>query len=398
MSKSTSAGDAGTRDLSKFRFETLAIHAGQEPEEKTGAVVVPIYQTSTYAQKKVGEHTGYEYSRSQNPTREALEECLAALEGGTHGMAFASGMAAISTTMSLLSQGDHVISSGDVYGGTYRVFEKIFRDFGLDFSYVTTADLSQIEAAVRPETKMLWIETPSNPLLQVTDLRGAAEIAKRHGLMLVVDNTFASPFLQRPIELGADLVIHSTTKFLGGHSDVVGGAAITANPEIHEKLSFAQNAMGAIPGPFDSWIVLRGLKTLSLRVERHDQNARTIADYLEKHPRVKKVLYPGLSSFEYHEVAKNQMSGYGSLISFYLDGSLQEAMDVCARTRVFTLAESLGGVESLIEHPGQMTHASIPAEVREPRGLGDDLIRLSVGIEHVDDLLDDIAQALEPRG
>lgn len=379
---------------SDMHFETLAIHAGQEPEEKTGAVVVPIFQTSTYAQRAVAEHTGYEYSRSQNPTREAMEECLAALEGAKHGMGFASGMAAISTSMALLEQGDHVVSSADVYGGTYRVFEKIFKKWGLDYTFVTTSNLEEIEAAIRPETKMIWVETPTNPLLQITDLAAVSKIARKHGAYMVVDNTFASPACQRPIEHGADLVVHSTTKFLGGHSDVVGGAALTSNPEVFERVSFAQNSMGAIPGPFDSWIVLRGLKTLAIRMERHAQNAMAIAEYLEKHPRVKRVLYPGLPSFEHHDLARRQMSGFGALISFYLDGSVDEAVEVCGKTKVFTLAESLGGVESLIEHPGKMTHASIPEEIRQPRGLGDDLIRLSVGIEHIDDLMADIDQAL----
>lgn len=378
-----------------MHFETTAIHAGQEPEETTGAVVVPIFQTSTYAQTAVAEHKGYEYSRTQNPTREAMETCLAALEGARFGLGFASGMAATSTAMTLLSQGDHVVSSSDVYGGTYRVFEKVFRDFGIDFTYVTTADLDEVEAAMRPETKLVWVETPTNPLLQITDIAGVSAIAKKHGAWLGVDNTFASPYFQRPIEHGADFVVHSTTKFLGGHSDVVGGAAVTDDPEIHEKLAFSQNAMGAIPGPFDSWIVLRGLKTLGVRMDRHESNARRIADWLEKHPRVKKVLYPGLESFEHHEIAKKQMSGYGALISFYVDGGVDEAVAICGKTKVFTLAESLGGVESLIEHPGKMTHASIPPEVREPRGLGDDLVRLSVGIEHIDDLLEDLDEAMK---
>lgn len=384
----------GELDSKSMRFETAAIHAGQEPDEGTGAVVVPIYQTSTYAQPAVGEHKGYEYSRTQNPTREALEECLAALEGGRYGMAFASGMAATSTVMTLLAGGDHVVSSSDVYGGTYRVFEKVFRDFGLDFTYVSTAVPEEIEAAVRPETRMIWIETPSNPLLQITDLRRVAEIARPRDLLVVVDNTFASPFFQRPLELGAHLVVHSTTKFLGGHSDVVGGAVITSDPELRDRVAFSQNAMGAVPGPFDSWIVLRGLKTLAVRMERHERNARAVADFLEGHRRVRKVLYPGLASFDQHDLAKRQMSGFGALISFYLDGSVEEALEACRSTRVFLLAESLGGVESLIEHPGRMTHASIPVEVREPRGLGDDLIRLSVGIEHVDDLLEDLDRAL----
>ncbi len=378
-----------------MRFETAAIHAGQEPEEKTGAIVVPIFQTATYAQPAIGEHKGYEYSRTHNPTRKAFEECLAALEGGKYGMAFGSGMAAISTTMTLLKKGDHVVSSDDVYGGTYRVFEKIFRDWGLDYTFVDASDLANVAAAIKPTTKMLWLETPTNPLLKITDLRAAAELAQKHKLMLVVDNTFASPYFQRPLEFGADLVVHSATKFLGGHSDVVGGGAVTSNDAIFERLSFSQNAMGGILGPFDAWLILRGMKTLGVRMRQHEANTKVIAQHLEKHDRVKKVLYPGLPSFPHHETAKRQMSGYGSLLSFYLDGGEAEARQVCKSTRVFALAESLGGVESLIEHPALMTHASIPKEIRESRGIDDGLIRLSVGIEHVEDLVEDIDQALK---
>ena len=377
-----------------MRFETAAIHAGQEPEEITGAIAVPIFQTATYAQPAIGEHKGYEYSRTHNPTRKAMEECLAALEGGTHGMAFASGMAAISTCMTLLEKGDHVVSSDDVYGGTYRVFEKIFRPWGLDFTFVDSSDLDSIAAAIKPNTKMLWLETPTNPLLKITDLRGAAELANKHNLILAVDNTFVSPYFQRPLDFGAHLVVHSATKFLGGHSDTVGGAAVTSDEKIFERLSFSQNAMGAIPGPFDSWLILRGMKTLGIRMRQHEANAISVAGFLEKHARVKKVLYPGLPSFDQHELAKRQMSGFGSLISFYLDGGEAAAREVCRSTKIFALAESLGGVESLIEHPGLMTHASIPLELREGRGIGDNLIRLSVGIEHIDDLTEDLDAAL----
>jgi cystathionine beta-lyase/cystathionine gamma-synthase len=380
-----------------MRFETAAIHVGQAPDAATGAVVVPIYQTSTYAQPEVGRHSGYEYSRTRNPTRTAMEECLAALENGRHGLGFASGMAAISTVMTLLKRGDHVVSSQDVYGGTYRVFEKIFRDFGLEFSFVDTSRVEDVEAAIRPETRLIWVETPTNPLLQVCDLRAVCGRAREHGLRTVVDNTFASPYFQRPLDLGADLVVHSTTKFLGGHSDVVGGAIVTSDEEIHERLAFAQNAIGAVPGPFDCWLVLRGIKTLAVRMRQHESNARAVAEFLENHPRVAKVLYPGLASFEHHETARRQMSGFGALISFYVRGGPEEARRVCASTRVFTLAESLGGVESLIEHPGIMTHASIPEEIRRQRGLGDDLVRLSVGIEHVDDLIEDLDRALAGR-
>ncbi|MEW5702429.1 MAG: cystathionine gamma-synthase [Candidatus Zixiibacteriota bacterium] len=377
-----------------MRFETLAIHAGQAPEPQTGAIVVPIFQTATYAQRAIGDHKGYEYSRTHNPTRKALEDCLAALEGARYGLAFASGMAAVSTTMSLLQKGDHVVSGDDVYGGTYRVFEKIFRPWGLDFTFVDTTDLDQVRRAIKPTTRMLWLETPSNPLLKVTDLRAAAALAREHRLMLVVDNTFASPYFQRPLELGADLVVHSTTKFLGGHSDVVGGAAVTADDHIFERLSFAQNAIGAIPGPMDCWIVLRGLKTLGVRMRAHEANAMALARFLAEHRRVKRVLYPGLPEDPHHQRAKAQMTGFGSLISFHLDGGETEARKVCASTRIFSLAESLGGVESLIEHPALMTHASIPRDIRESRGIGDDLIRLSVGIEHIDDLRDDLNAAL----
>ena len=378
-----------------MKFETLAIHAGQAPDPQTGAIVVPIYQTATYAQPAIGEHKGYEYSRTHNPTRKALEECLAALENGKYGMAFASGMAATSTTMALFSKGDHIICGDDVYGGTYRVFEKVFRPWGLDFSFVDTTDVAQIEKAIKPTTKMIWFETPSNPLLKVADLRGVAALARKHGILTAVDNTFASPYFQRPLELGIDIVVHSTTKFLGGHSDTVGGAIITSHEKAFERLSFSQNAIGAIPGPFDSWITLRGLKTLAIRMKAHESNAMVIAQYLSKHKRVTKVLFPGLPTDPYHALAKSQMSGFGSLISFYLDGGEKEARMVCKSTKVFSLAESLGGVESLIEHPGLMTHASIPKEIREARGLGDSLIRLSVGIEHIDDLLSDIDMALD---
>lgn len=377
-----------------MRFETLAIHAGQAPEEKTGAIVVPIYQTATYAQPAIGAHKGYEYSRTHNPTRTALEECLAALEGGRHALAFSSGMAAESTLMALFKSGDHVVCGDDVYGGTYRVFEKIFRPWGFDFTFVDTTDLAAVQKAIKPNTKMLWLETPTNPLLKVVDLRASVSLAKRHNILVAVDNTFASPYFQRPLEFGADIVVHSTTKFLGGHSDTVGGAVILSDDAMYDRLFFARNAMGPIPGPFDSWITLRGLKTLGVRMRQHEQNAAAIAQHLTTHPRVRKVLYPGLTDNQYHGLAKKQMSGFGSLISFYLDGGEQESRKVCASTRIFALAESLGGVESLIEHPALMTHASIPRELREPRGLGDDLIRLSVGIEHVDDLIADIDSAL----
>lgn len=377
-----------------MKFETAAIHAGQEPEEVTGAIVVPIFQTATYAQPAIGEHKGYEYSRTHNPTRTAMQICLATLEGGKYGLAFASGMAATSTTMTLLRKGDHVISSDDVYGGTYRVFEKVFREWGLEFTFVNTSDLSEIEAAVKPNTRMLWIETPTNPLLKITDIKGATDLAHKHNLICVVDNTFASPYFQRPLEHGADIVLHSTSKFLNGHADVVGGALVTSSDQLHERLAFSQNAMGTIPGPFDSWLILRGMKTLGIRMRQHEANAKAVVAHLKSHKRVTEVLYPGLPEFPNHDIARKQMSGFGSLISFHIDGGEAEARAICKSTKIFRLAESLGGVESLIEHPALMTHASIPRDVRESRGLGDSLIRLSVGIEHADDLVADLDQAL----
>ncbi len=375
-------------------FNTRAVHAGQEPEPRTGAIRVPIFQTSTYVQPAPGKHTGYEYSRTQNPTREALEQCLAALEGGTDGIVYASGMAAISTVMTLLKSGDHVICSDDVYGGTYRVFNTVFRDFGLEYSYVNTSNADEILAATRPNTKMLWVESPTNPLLKITDLAGAAEICREHEWIFVVDNTFATPYFQRPLDLGVDVVLHSMTKYIGGHADAVGGCVVTSHEQIAERLRFSQNAVGACLGPFDCWIFLRGLNTLGLRMRQHDHNARKIAVFLEGHPRVKRVIFPGLPSHPHHELAKKQMTGFSGIVSFYLDGDKEAARRVCTKTRLFRCAESLGGVESLIEHPGIMTHASIPESVRREKGLTDDLIRLSVGIEDDEDLIADLQQAL----
>jgi cystathionine gamma-lyase len=377
-----------------MRFETRAIHDGQEPDPTTGAIIVPVFQTSTYVQDGVAQHKGYEYARTQNPTRGALEVALASLENAEYGFCFASGMAAISTCMSLLKQGDHIVASDDLYGGTYRVFERVFRDFGLDYTYVNVADTSAVERAVRSETKMLWVETPTNPLLKVCDLSAIASVAKKRSLILAVDNTFLSPFFQTPIDFGADLVVHSTTKFLGGHSDVVGGAVVTGRADLGERIGYCQNAVGAVPGPWDCWLVLRGLKTLALRMERHASNAQRIAEFLEGHKRVERVLYPGLASHPQHALAVKQTRGHGALISFYLRGGVEEARKVAEATRVFSLAESLGGVESLIEHPGLMTHASVPAEIRAEKGLSDSLVRLSVGIEHIDDLIADLDQAL----
>lgn len=381
-------------DDKRLRFNTRAVHAGQEPEPRTGAIRVPIFQTSTYVQPAPGEHTGYEYSRTQNPTREALEQCLAALEGGTDGIVYSSGMAAISTVMTLLKSGDHVICSDDVYGGTYRVFETVFRDFGLDYTYVNTSSPDEILAAARPQTKMLWVESPTNPLLKITDLAGISETCRERKWISVVDNTFATPCFQRPLELGVDVALHSMTKYIGGHADAIGGCVVTSNAPIAERLRFSQNAAGACLGPFDCWLILRGLNTLGLRMRQHDRNAGRIAVFLEEHPRVRQVIYPGLPSHPHHRLAAKQMTGFGGIVSFYLNGDREAARCVCTATRLFRCAESLGGVESLIEHPGIMTHASIPEKIRREKGLTDDLIRLSVGIEDVEDLIDDLHQAL----
>lgn len=379
---------------SSMRFETKAIHVGQEPEKTTGAVVVPIYQTSTYAQASPGEHLGHEYSRTSNPTRDALQQCLASLEDARFGLAFASGMAAISTTMTLFRSGDHIISTDDVYGGTFRVFDKVFKDFGLTFTFVDTSDLESVRAAITPKTRMIWVETPTNPLLRITDLRGIAALARSRDLILAVDNTFMSPALQRPLELGADLVVHSTTKYLGGHSDVIGGFLAMNREALHQRLKFSQNAMGAVPGPMDSWLTLRGLKTLAIRIAAHECNAGRLAAWLQQHPKVEHVYYPGLTSHPGHAIQKSQASGFGGIITMRVKGDLESTRRFCSKTRVFFLAESLGGVESLIDHPAIMTHASVPVEQRLARGISDNLVRLSVGIEHEDDLLEDLTQAL----
>ncbi|RAY14349.1 cystathionine gamma-synthase [Actinomadura craniellae] len=373
-------------------FSTLAIHAGQEPDPATGAVVPPIYQVSTFKQDGVGGlRGGYEYSRSANPTRTALEECLAALEGGARGLAFASGLAAEDTLLRAVCRpGDHVIVPNDAYGGTYRLFAKVLQPWGLAFDPVPLADIAAVRAAVRPDTRAIWVETPTNPLLGIADLAALAAVARDAGALLIVDNTFASPYLQRPLALGADVVVHSTTKYLGGHSDVVGGALVAADPELGERLAFHQNSMGAVAGPFDSWLTLRGIRTLGVRMDRHSANAAAVVDLLERHPRVVRVLYPGLPDHPGHEVAAKQMSGFGGMVSFRM-GSEEEAVRVCERTSVFTLGESLGGVESLIEHPGRMTHASAAGSPLEVPG---DLVRLSVGIEDAVDLVRDLEQAL----
>jgi cystathionine beta-lyase/cystathionine gamma-synthase len=375
------------------RFETLAIHAGQPPDPTTGAVMTPIYQTSTYVQSEVGVHQGYEYSRTDNPTRTALQACLAALEGADFGLAFASGLAATDTLLRLISPGQHVLVGNDVYGGTYRLFDKILRGYGLNFTFVDMADLETVAAALRPETRLIWLETPTNPLLGLADIAAISQLAHKAGVQVAVDNTFATPFLQQPLALGADFVVHSTTKYLGGHSDVVGGAILTSDPAAYERLKFLQNAIGAIPGPLDCWLVLRGLKTLPLRMERHCANAQRIAAFLVEHPAVARVHYPGLPTDPGHALASRQMRDFGGMISFVVKGGEAVAREVAGRTRLFALAESLGGVESLIEHPASMTHASVADSAL---AVDPGLIRLSVGIEHVEDLLADLEQALVP--
>ena len=376
------------------RFSTICIHAGQEPDPSTGAIITPIYQTSTYVQDGLGRHKGYEYARTQNPTRAALEGNIAAIEKGEAAFAFASGMAAEGAVMTLLQSGDHVVVTDNTYGGTYRLFERVLRKYQLDFTYVDSSNLDAIEQAIRPATKMLFLESPTNPTLRLTDLRGACELARARGVVVVVDNTFASPYVQRPIELGADLVVHSTTKFLNGHSDSVGGIVVAVKDEHIEWLRFVQNAEGAILGPMDAWLVLRGTKTLPIRMERHNANAMALAEFLAAHPKVTRVHYPGLPSHPQHALARKQMCGFGGLISIEL-GSLERARTVLEGVRLMALAESLGGVETLISHPATMTHASVPPERRREIGVTDDLVRISVGIEDVDDLREDLAQALD---
>ncbi|MBN9417864.1 MAG: cystathionine gamma-synthase [Candidatus Eremiobacteraeota bacterium] len=379
----------------KYHLETLAIHAGQDPEAMTGAVNVPIFQTSTYAQEALGQpRLGYEYSRTNNPTRQAYEQCLAALEGAKHGVAFASGMATTNNCMYLLQSGDEILVSDDVYGGTFRFFTKVMSKFGVKAHFVNTSDLGAVEKALNPKIKMVWIESPTNPLLKLTDIRAVARLAKANGSLVVVDNTFMSPAFQRPLELGADIVMHSATKYLGGHSDLVGGILATNSDEIAADMRFHQNAVGAIPGPFDCFLALRGLKTLAVRMQAHARNAQAIAEYLEAHPAVRQVIYPGLASHPQHALAKTEMSGFGGMISFEIKGGMDEAKTLVESTKLFLLAESLGGVESLIEVPATMTHASIPRERRLEMGIADGLIRLSVGIENTQDLIGDLEQAL----
>lgn len=381
---------------SQWHFETLAIHQGQEPDSATGAVIVPIYQTSTYAQEDIDKNKGFVYSRTSNPTRKALEECLAGLEEAEFGLAFGSGMAAEATVMTLFSQGDHLIVSDDVYGGTFRLFQRVLTRYGLEFTFVDTRDPNVIEKAKRKETKGIWVESPTNPLLKLVDLEWVAQFAKANHLISICDNTFATPYFQKPLHWGIDVVVHSTTKYLGGHSDVVGGAALTNREDLSKILQFHQNAIGGIPGPFDAWLVLRGVKTLALRMVQHEKNAVQIAEMLSTHPEVLRVIYPGLLSHPQHVLAKKQMSGYSGMISFEIKGGMDAARAMLRKTKLFTLAESLGGVESLIEHPATMTHASLPPEVRQHLGIGDGLIRISAGIEHASDLISDLENALRP--
>jgi cystathionine gamma-lyase len=380
----------------RLAFETRTIHGGQSHDPLTGAVMVPIYATSTYAQESPGVHKGFEYGRSQNPTRFAFERAIADLESGTAGFAFASGLAAIATTLELLSAGDHIIATDDLYGGTFRLLDKVRkRTANLDVTFVDFTDLAAVEAAIRPETKLLWVETPTNPLLRIIDLEAVAALAKRRGLITVADNTFASPYIQRPLEFGIDIVVHSTTKYLNGHSDMIGGTVVVgSNQAIVDQIRFLQNAVGAISGPFDSFLALRGLKTLALRMQRHSENGLAIARWLEARPEVRRVIYPGLESHPQHAIAKRQMHAFGGMISVEFDRDLAGTKRFLESVRLFTLAESLGGVESLIEHPATMTHASIPLAQREALGISDGLVRLSAGIEAADDLIADIAQAL----
>jgi len=377
-----------------MRFETAAIHSAGGPCPATGAIVAPIYQTSTFVFEDIGKTKGYDYSRTANPTRKALEDTIAALEGGKAGFAFATGMAAETTVMHLLKQGDHVISQEDLYGGTYRLFENVMKNFGIEFTFLKMDDKYEIEAAIKPNTRMIWIETISNPLLNIVDVDMVASIAKKHGLLTVADNTLPSPYLLRPIEHGIALVVHSTTKYINGHCDVVGGAVVTATDELGERVQFLLNAMGTCASPFDCWLVLRGIKTLPVRMERHNKNATAIAAFLEKHPRVKRVFYPGLKSHPHHKLAQKQMKGYSGMVSFEIVGGAKAVKSFLRRVKVFSLAESLGGVDSLAEHPATMSHAAMPEKFRKKVGINDNLIRLSIGLENVDDLIEDLEQAL----
>lgn len=376
-------------------FSTRAIHAGQSPDPTTGAIMTPLYLTSTYVQESPGVHKGWEYSRTHNPTRRAYENCMASLEGGKYGFAFASGCAATTTILHLLKGGDHVIAMDDMYGGTFRLFDKVLKHDGMDFSFVDLTKVENFEKAVKPNTKMVWLETPTNPTLKLVDIKKISAIAKSKGIIVAVDNTFMSPYFQRPLELGADIVVHSATKYIGGHSDVVGGVAVTSRDDIAERMAFLSNSMGGVQGAFDSFMCLRSLKTLPLRMKAHQENAIAIAKFLEAHPKVEKVIYPGLESHPQHALAKEQMHGFGGMITFYIKGGMDSARKFLENVNVFALAESLGGVESLIEHPAIMTHASVPAENRKALGIDDSLIRLSVGVEDLNDLLVDLKSAFD---
>jgi len=383
-------------EQSKMKFATKAIHAGVEPDKSTGAIMTPIFQTSTYVQEKVGEHKGFEYSRTGNPTRQALEQNIAAIENGKHGLCFGSGMAATDAVIKLLNPGDEVVSTSDLYGGTYRLYTKIFAKYGIKFHFIGMESPEKVAESINENTKLIWVETPTNPMLNIIDIKGIAELAKKNDCLLAVDNTFATPYLQNPLDLGADIVMHSVTKYLGGHSDVVMGALVCKDDDLAEQLYFIQNSSGAVCGPMDSFLVLRGIKTLHLRMQRHCENGKAIAEYLQNHDKIKNVYWPGIPSHPNHEIAKSQMRDFGGMMSFTLkDDSLDTAMKVVEKVKIFSLAESLGGVESLIGHPASMTHASIPKEEREKTGVVDSLIRLSVGVEDADDLIRDLAHALE---
>jgi cystathionine beta-lyase/cystathionine gamma-synthase len=385
-----------TRILAEDRGQALptrAVHAGQIEDPLAGAVMTPIYQTSTYRQQGIGKHKGYEYARTQNPTREALERNVASLEGGTHGFAFSSGLAALDALLKLLQPGDHVVSTDNLYGGSHRLMTRVFEPYGIRFSFVDTRDAGNLERALRPETRLIYCETPTNPMMFLTDLGAAADLARSRGILLAVDNTFATPVFQRPLELGAEVVLHSTTKYLNGHSDMVGGLLITTRDDVAERLGFIQNASGAVPGPMDCWLALRGTKTLVLRMREHDANGRRMAEWLTTHPRIRKVYYPGLPSHPQHELAQRQMGGFGGMVSFDVE-DVDLARRIVERVRIFQLAESLGGVESLIGHPASMTHASVPLEIRKRIGLTDSLLRLSLGIEDIGDLIADLKQAM----
>lgn len=387
---------ASSRSLKeKMKFSTRAIHAGQEPDPSTGAIMTPIYLTSTYVQESPGVHKGWEYSRTHNPTRKAYENCIANLEGGKFGFAFASGCAATTTVLHMLKHGDHVIAMDDMYGGTFRLFDKVLQHNGIEFSYVDLTDAENFSESIWSNTRMVWLETPTNPTLKLTDIEAIVKIAKEKNILVAVDNTFMSPYFQRPLDLGADIVVHSATKYIGGHSDVVGGAVVVNDAKLAEKLAFLSNSMGGVQGAFDSYMALRSLKTLPIRMKAHAENAMKVAEFLENHPLVEKVVYPGLKSHPQHELAKRQMSGYGGMITFFIKGGMEASRKFLESVQVFALAESLGGVESLIEHPAIMTHASVPPAQRAKLGIDDSLIRLSVGIEDCDDLLADLKQAFE---